>query len=216
MQVRSYVTLLHWSIPLGKMNALQFVACLVLVRCCCTQNDCTTGAHILDEMNGITNYGSEVVNTVVRILECSGVFEDDNVFMRRLAYVETMDGAEGQGRTGIWNTTKHHLDAMAYGALIRSFPDLVNQTCEKFGVDMKTAVRNPESLDLRDPLVSGVVARFYLHYVTVERRIQIPSAEDVDGQARFWFSQFRMNDGTATPQHFTRRVAVLKGQRIIV
>ena len=194
------------------MNALRFLVCLVLVRCCCTQNDCTTGARILDTMNGITNYGSEVVNTVVIILECSGVFEDDNVFMRRLAYVETRDGAEGQGSTGIWNATKHHLNSMAYGVLIRSFPDLVDQTCEKFGVDMKVAVRNPESLDLTDPLVSGVVARFYLHYVTVQEGLQIPSAEDVNGQAAFWASWFNR---TATPQYFTNRVAELKGQIVV-
>ena len=192
--------------------------CLALACCCCAQiNGCNVNKSIQQQISGLGRNGSELVNAIVHnILECSGVFEDDNVFMRRLAYVETMDGAEGQGRTGIWNATKHHLNAMAYGALIRSFPDLVNQICEKFGVDMQVAVRNPESLDLRNPLVSGVVARFYLHYVTVERRIQIPSAEDVNGQARFWFSQFRMNNGTATSQHFTGRVAVLKGQRIIV
>jgi hypothetical protein len=191
------------------MKSFQLLVCLALACCCCAQiNGCNVNISIQQQISGLGRNGSELVNAIVHILECSGVFEDDNVFMRRLAYVETMDGAEGQGRTGIWNATKHHLNAMAYEVKIGSFPDLVNQTCEKFGVDMKTAVRNPESLDLRDPLVSGVVARFYL---TVERRIQIPSAEDVDGQARFWFSQFRIKDGTATPHHFTSRVAKLKG-----
>ena len=199
------------------MKPFQLLVCLALACCCCAQNNgCSVDKSIRKQISGLGSNGSELVNTIVRILECSGDFEDDNLFMRRLAYVETRDGAEGQGSTGIWNATKHHLNAMAYGVRMGSFPDLVDQTCEEFGVDMKVAVRNPESLDLTDPLVSGVVARFYLHYVTVERGIQIPSGEDVNGQATFWFSQFRMNDGTATPQHFTRRVAKLKGQRIIV
>ena len=198
------------------MNALQLLVCLVLAHCCCAQNDCTAERRILNEIKSLSNYGSEVANTVIRILECSGVFEDDHLFMRRLAYVETRDGADGQGRTGIWNVTKHHLKAIDYSLLSRSeiFAKLVEETCVTFGVDMRRAVRNPDRQDLTDPLVSGAVALFYLHYVTVVKGQPIPSTQDVEGQAGFWLSQFRMNDGNTAAELFKRRVAELQGKRI--
>jgi collagen type VI alpha len=149
-----------------------------------------------------------LVNAIVRILECSGDFEDDKMFMRRLAYVETRDGAEGQGTTGIWGFTEKHLGYMDVGVLVGSLSDLADQMCNKYGIYMRRALRKKEKLNLRDPLVSGVVARFYLHYVTVQEGLQIPSAEDVNGQAAFWASWFNR---TATPQYFTNCVAELKG-----
>ena len=199
------------------MKPFQLLVCLALACFCCAQNNgCSVNKSIQQPITGLN--GPELVNAIVRILECSGDFEDDKMFMRRLAYVGTRDGAEGQGSTGIWGVTEKHLGYMDFGLLGQreDLSNLTDQMCNKYGIYMRRALRKEEKLNLRDPLVSGVVARFYLHYVTVERGIQIPSAEDVNEQATFWFSQFRMNDGSATPQHFTRRVTELKGQRIIV
>ena len=88
------------------MNAIQVLVFLLFVGCCLS-------CAVLPQLpEGMSTSGSEVVNKVLEILECSGVFEDDQNFMRRLAYVETKDGTEGQGKTGMWNVTVHHLEAM--------------------------------------------------------------------------------------------------------
>ena len=190
------------------MNVPLVFVCLVLACCCLhASNGCSNQRQI----SGTS--GSEVVNQVLDTIECSGVFEDDHSFMRRLAYVETKDGTEGQGTTGIWNVTVQHLKAMPYLVVLRNTElyELTGQICITLGVSMMGAIRNNTSLDLTNPLVSGVVARFYLHYVTVVNGQQIPPAEDISGQATFWKSHFKKNAETATTVHFTERVDKLQG-----
>ena len=184
------------------MNTIQVLVFLLFVSTCLS-------CAVLPQLpEGMSTSGSEVVNKVLEIIECSGVFEDDHSFMRRLAYVETKDGTEGQGTTGIWNVTVQHLRAMNYSVVVRNteLSKLTGQTCTKLGVSISKAVRYPERQDLRNPLVSGVVARFYLHYMTVISGQQIPPAKDISGQATFWRTHFRMNDSNAKTVHFTERV----------
>ena len=59
------------SLFLKKMNAIQVLALLLLVCSCLGQERCGL-LHPLPE--GISTSGSEVVNEVLEILECSGVF----------------------------------------------------------------------------------------------------------------------------------------------
>ena len=133
--------------------------------------------------------------------------------MRRLAYVETKDGTEGQGTTGIWNVTVQHLKAMPYPVVLGNTElyKLTGQICTELGVNILRAEKNPENRDLRNPMVSGVVARFYLHYVTVVNDTQIPLAEDINGQAMFWGVHFRINTHGATADYFTSRVNEFNG-----
>ena len=190
------------------MNAIQVLVFLLFV------SSCLSCAEFPQLPEGMSTSGSEVVNIVLEIIECSGVFEDDHSFMRRLAYVETRDGTEGQGTTGIWNVTVQHLKAMPYIVVLRNTElyKLTGQICNELGVSMMGAVRNNTSLDLSNPLGSGVLARFYLHYVTVVNGQQIPLAEDISGQATFWKSHFKMNAETATTGHFMERVHELELQ----
>ena len=184
------------------MNVPLVLLCLVVCCCLHASNGCPNQRQI----SGTS--GPEVVNEVLDTIECSGVFEDDHSFMRRLAYVETKDGTEGQGTTGIWNVTVQHLKAMNYHVILgnRELYKVSNKTCTELGVNITWAVRNSERQNLSNPLVSGVVARFYLHYVTVVNDTQIPLAENVSGQATFWKSHFQMNTETATTDHFTNRL----------
>ena len=190
------------------MNAIQVLVFLLFV------SSCLSCAEFPQLPEGMSTSGSEVVNYVLEIIECSGVFEDDQNFMRRLAYVETKDGTEGQGTTGMWNVTLKHLEAMNYIVVLgnANISEVASQICTELGVDITRAVRSPNSQDLSNPLVSGVVARFYLHYVTVVNGQQIQPAEDVSGQATFWKSYFKMNAGTATTVHYTKLVDELKLQ----
>ena len=186
------------------MNAIQVLVFLPLVCSCLGQESC----GLLPQLpEGMSTSGSEVVNKVLYQLECSGVFEDDHSFMRRLAYVETKDGTEGQGTTGIWNISEELLKQM--NDSIREYNELTDDICKQFNINMSMAVNEPQTLT--NPLVSGVVARFYLHYVTVTKDQQIPPAEDISGQAIFWGTHFRMSADAAMINHFTSRVLELKG-----
>ena len=190
------------------MNAIQVLVFLLFV------SSCLSCAEFPQLPEGMSTSGSEVVNKVLEIIECSGVFEHDHSFMRRLAYVETKDGTEGQGTTGIWNVTVQHLQAMNYLVVLGNteLSEVSNKICTELGVNILRALRNNKSQDLSNPLVSGVVARFYLHYVAVVNGQQIPPAEDINGQATFWKSHFKMNAETATVNHFKERVDELKLQ----
>ena len=170
------------------MNGFQFVAFLVLVSQCVS-----------------SQYMSTFID-VLRRLDCSDVFEmDDHRFMRRLAYVETMDGAEMQGNGGIWNVLLHQLNVEL--TLVNN--SVLEMVCQNLGVNITTVVRSPGSVDLNITMVSGMVARFYLHFLVTVRNKQLPPAEDVSGQAAFWLSNYKMNDRAATTSHFTERVAEL-------
>ena len=191
------------------MNVPLVFVCLVLACCCLhASNGCPNQRQI----SGTS--GSEVVNQVLDTIECSGVFEDDHSFMRRLAYVETKDGTEGQGTTGIWNVTVQHLKAMNYHVVLGNpkLSKVSDQICTELGVNIMKAVRNNKSQDLSNPLGSGVFARFYLYYVAVVNGQEIPPGEDISGQATFWKSHFKMNAETATVNHFKERVDELKLQ----
>ena len=193
-----------------KMNTLQLLVCLAFACYCCA-NKCNVTNQIKDD---ISSNGSELVNAIIWNIECRGLFHDENMFMRRLAYVETKDGAEGQGRKGIWNVSTYSLGDMKLSALA-SNTTLLDQICDSFGMDMEKAVGRPDKQNLTDPLVSGVITAFYLKFLTVEKGQQIPSAENVSGQATFWVTNIKAGNKTATRDHFSRRVAELKGQRVV-
>ena len=148
--------------------------------------------------------GSCVVEAVLEKLNDSGIFPLDHGFMRRIAHVETRDGTNNiientnvlsiHKRIGIWGLTefmlqnmrhqlKQHISDERYQSLNGS-SELIYKA---FGVNMTEL----ENLNLRIPLVSGIAARFYLHYLTVLTNAEIP--KDLEGQAVFWASQYRIN-----------------------
>ena len=132
-------------------------------------------------------YGEEVVHTVLSIIEEANIFDCDHYFMRRLAYVETRDG-ELQTSNGIWayladfnvtvnNAVKYHV----VGASVRQ------RICEEFGIDVTIV----SSKEVEKPLVSAVMARFYLLALNVTRRKSIPIT--VPEQAIFWIEEYNIN-----------------------
>ena len=158
-------------------------------------------------MNRDDASGSAVVEEVLHLIQNSDIFPPDHGFMRRIAYVETRDGTnmtENTGedmdhkRVGIWGLTvsmlhnmrlqlKQHRGNKKYQNLTAKS----EQICEVFGVNVTS-----KNLNLRNPLVSGIAARFYLHYLTVLKDVILP--ESVSEQASFWASEYNMTDNATT------------------
>ena len=87
----------------------------------------------------------------------------------------------------------------------------LEMACTRLGVNLTEAVLNPRAVNFSNPMVSGVIATFYIHYVVTVKKKTIPPAENVTEQAMFWLSEYKMNDTAITLSHFTERVEELKG-----
>ena len=126
----------------------------------------------------------------------------DHRFMRRLAYVETRDGAvENEG--GIWGDTNEML------TLIR---ETLNDRVPGH-VELNLAVQNITSkfkVDLKVPLYSGLAAHIFL--LNISRREAIPLAGNVTSQAHFWASQYHQGGDL---KHFFKSVLSLESCRCI-
>ena len=127
--------------------------------------------------------GNAVVQSVVSKIHHSEIFPKDHSFLRRLAYVESMDGKHyrtylpGYGG-GIWqvdqigfNSTK---DVSSHPALVKKHQKIK----EEFNIDWS----NVQWMDLRKPLYSGIAARLFLSNIVQA----IPPASDIMGQAQYW------------------------------
>ena len=195
------------------MNTFCVLALLLLASPCFSKLDCTLSNPLPDEMIHDNASGPEVVNTVLERLECSGIFEDDHRFMRRLAYIQTSDGDKRGNKTGIWSITEDRLENMVRG-IKNNYTHLEGKVCQQFNISITSAVTTSRARG--NPLVSGVLARFYLHYVTVEYGQQIPSADNVSGQAEFWISHFRNNAEAGTKEDFKNNVTCIEGKNVFL
>ena len=172
-------------------------------------------------MNHDAAFGSCVVEAVLKQLDDSHIFPPDHGFMRRIAYVETRDGTEPthenvietgcHKRVGIWGLTSSMLKNMK-NKIRGDIPKLENVSshiCRVFGVNMT----GHEKLNLRNPLVSGIAARFYILYRAVLENISdLP--ETVAGQAHFWQSTYRKKDPFTEHVRFVERVMELEGMAL--
>ena len=111
------------------------------------------------------------------------------------------------GKTGIWNISQNQLSNVNLTNLSHN---LLEMACTRLGVNITEAVLNPRAVNFSNPMVSGVIATFYTHYVVTEKKT-IPSAENVTEQTIFWLSKYKMNDTAITLSHFTECVQKLKG-----
>ena len=195
------------------MNALLLLP-LVLAGCWCSvaANDCNLTARI-QKVNQEGPTGPGVVNAVLDAIECSGVFEDDHRFMRRLAYIETGNGVSDT-YTGIWgNTSVFQLQNIDNLVLNANYSTLLDQIRKNLSIDVLNAKWDFEKS--KEPLVSGVLARFYLHIVTVVNEQPIPPAGDICGQAIFWDSYYKRSDRFTKSVDFIVSVNQLEGKHCI-
>ncbi|XP_071097398.1 collagen alpha-6(VI) chain-like [Haliotis cracherodii] len=139
-------------------------------------------------------YGSDVVEGVMSALRDACIFPDDKLFLRRIAYVESKDGASSKTyrdgyNGGIWqvdetmfNETKTKLGKSFYATVTN-----------KLGIDWSNVTWS----DLRKPLYSGLAAAMYL--LGKGAPWLIPSA--IDEQEQYWKSHYKPTgtDGTFVP-----------------
>ena len=188
----------HYHI--GNMTTDQFVQIVKGIPLNKTDETLTPGAN-----------GSDVVEAVISKLGLLENIGPDHRFMRRLAYVETRDGAvENEG--GIWGVDDDKLGqirealndqtARGHTELNAAMQDITS----KFEVDLESNL-NQEQMNI--PLYSGLAARLVLYIWNVSRREAIPLAGNVTGQAHFWASQYHQG---GDQQHFLKRVLSLESR----
>ena len=138
-------------------------------------------------LNQTNASGSAVVLQAIITLQRSGVFGNDNGMLRRIAYAETRDGtravdARASNAGGIWAVSESKfLQTQDIEANVR-LPMKLQQIEDAFGIDWLQV----EWEDLRIPLYSVIAARLVL-YVAPRA---IPSANDLQAQARFWVENY--------------------------
>ena len=180
---------------------------------CSNRQDCPS----LKWLNRDDASGSAVVEEVVHLIQNSNIFPPDHGLLRRIAYVETRDGTNmtentekdmNFKRVGIWGLAEYMLHNMRYqlkqhssNKQYQTLTAKSERICEVFGVNVTS-----KNLNLRIPLMSGVAARFYLHYLTVLRNVILP--ESVSEQASFWESEYNINGNATT---FEEDVMELEG-----
>ena len=119
--------------------------------------------------------GSVVVLQAIGSLQQSGVFENDNELLRRIAYIETQDGKIANDG-GIWAVREDKF--LQTQNLVNSSVELLEQIQTLFGIHWTSV----QWRDLHIPLYSAIAARLVL-YLTPH---DIPPANDLKAQARFW------------------------------
>ena len=126
--------------------------------------------------------GSAVVLHAIGSLQQSGVFENDNEILRRIAYVETRDGKLANDG-GIWAVRENKFIQIQNSDSNIQLQEKIIQIQNNFGINWR-------SVQWRDlhimPLYSAIAAHLVL-YLTPR---DIPPANDLKAQARFWVQNY--------------------------
>lgn len=176
------------------MDKLAFLLLLVAEAVFC-QLDSTRAPNVV---------GPEVVEAVVDIIKQTCIFPDDKLYLRRLAYVESLDGLDAAtykpDAGGIWRVSKDAFYQTQTAPYLSHFRDEVHKT---LFIDWSITRFD----DLRKPLFSGLAAALF---TTLKVGNQgIPST--VSGQASLWAA------GRAQSGIFIQRIQMLKmHQRVTV
>ena len=141
----------------------------------------TEQSNILYQINAT---GSAVVLQAIGRLQQSGVFGNDNEILRRIAYVETQDGALTDTLTdgGIWAVSENKfLQTQDLQANIQ-LSAILQRIENMFRIDWMSV----QWRDLRMPLYSMIAARLVLYLAPQA----IPPSNDLEAQARFWVQYY--------------------------
>ena len=161
--------------------------------------------------------GSDVVEAVIARLKKCDIFREDHQFLRRLAFVETRDGADENAFTrpesgGIWGLHKDKLDVLHSDISLFNNNETIRRVVnECIAIVVTENVKEPviPSVDfLTKPLLSGLAAGLYLYYLEINGTASIPLAENRTGQAQFWKKYY--HSGNVTEDDFIQCVYILE------
>ena len=153
--------------------------------------------------------GSDVVEAVITRLKRCDIFREDHQFLRRLAFVETRDGADEntQESGGIWGLHKDKLNVLHSDVSLfsnKTIRRVVNE-CIAMVVIENTKEPVVPSVDfLNKPLLSGLAAGLYLYYLEINGTASIPLAGNRTRQAQFWKKYY--HSGKLTEEDFIQRI----------
>ena len=148
--------------------------------------------------------GCKVIDSVLTKITTSNVFSDDNGFLRRIAYAETLAGQQPTAtRNGAWAVSTSMLkatqvnmegNAAHYGYLQPLRDAIANSTSLRLANGVAIQWRDVTFEQVRIPLVSALASRLYLHLLVSQlanKNIELR----LDKQAEFWSKNF-MNSST--------------------
>ena len=151
------------------------------------------------------------MEAVITRLKKFDILSKDHQFLRRLAFVETRDGADENTFTrqesgGIWGLHKDKLDVLDSDISLFNNETIRRVVNECIAMAVIENTRGPvvPSVDfLNKPLLSGLAAGLYLYYLEINGTASIPLAENIEGQARFWKKYY--HSGKLTEEDFIQR-----------
>lgn len=182
-------------------GVLHLVSVFALLKTASSQSDLTRTSEAT---------GRDVVLATISLIQQSGVFSDDNRILRRVAFVESLDGLEPDTfrdgyNGGIWQVDEDNflktIDRVAHPFLAEP-GGIYERLAQTLGILWAEVTWG----DLRLPIVSAIAARIFFELAVED----IPDIGDVQGQGAFWKSSgFNSNDED-TVELFVERVTSLE------
>ena len=137
--------------------------------------------------------GTLVVQACLAKISQSSIFStNDQQMLRRIAYVETHDGADADTYTntsngGIWQLRETKYTATKNTGSNTQLQQQVQGISTSFGINWLTT----QWVDLRKPFYSALAARLYMQVITAS----IPLASDVSSQGTYWANYYTSSGG---------------------
>ena len=138
--------------------------------------------------------GTLVVQACLAKISQSSIFStNDQQMLRRIAYVETHDGADPDTYTntsngGIWQLSEAKYTATKNTGSNTQLQQQVQGISSSFGINWLTT----QWIDLRKPFYSALAARLYMQVITAS----IPLASDVSSQGTYWANYYTSSGGS--------------------
>lgn len=136
--------------------------------------------------------GSTIVEASIAKISQSSVFTaNDQQMLRRIAYVETRDGANSDtyaSNAGIWGVSETKYNATKNTGSNAQLQQKVTAISTSIGINWTATSWS----DLRKPFYSALAARLYMLVITQS----IPLASNINSQGTYWANYYTSSNGT--------------------
>ncbi|XP_071145061.1 uncharacterized protein [Mytilus edulis] len=146
---------------------------------------CFVNGQLTDKTRTPNASGSDVVEAVVNLIREACIFPNDKLYLRRLAYVESMDGLEANTYRpnyygGIWQIDQDMFQQIATAIVLDDAKKMITQ---RIGIDRSKV----QWIDLAKPLYSGLAAALF----TLLKAGKNGIPRGIHYQANFWVNTYR-------------------------